>query len=57
MKDGKKKVVKKVLKHIKEDDKEFMKQIADDKNLKKSLLKERKKKESPAMERKEKRGK
>ena len=32
-----KKIVKKVLSHIKEDDKEFRKQIADDKKLVKML--------------------
>ena len=32
-----KKVVKKVLKHIKEDDKDFRKQIKDDVKLKKSI--------------------
>lgn len=37
MKNGKKKVVKKVLKHLKEDTKEFKEQIADDKKLSKSL--------------------
>lgn len=34
-----KKIVKKVLSHIKEDDKEFRKQIADDVKLKKSIKK------------------
>ncbi len=40
MKDGK---VKKVLKHIKSDTKEFKKQIAEDVDLKKALTKKKKK--------------
>jgi hypothetical protein len=34
-----KKIVKKVLSHIKEDDKEFRKQISDDKKLEKTIKK------------------
>lgn len=37
--DGKKKVVKKVLSHLKDDTKEFKEQIADDKKLSKQLKK------------------
>lgn len=40
MKDAK---IKKVLKHIKRDDKDFKKQIAEDMELKKSLTKKKKK--------------
>lgn len=36
---GKEKIVKKVISHIKEDDKEFRKQISDDKKLAKTLKK------------------
>lgn len=39
MKDGKKKIIKKVFKHLDRDDKEFVGQIKDDKSLKKSLKK------------------
>lgn len=38
------KVVKKILAHLKEDSKEFKKQLADDKKLKKELVKPKKKK-------------
>lgn len=39
MKNGKKKLAKKVLSHIKEDSKEFKKQLADDRKLAKKLKK------------------
>jgi len=41
---SKSKVVKKVLSHLKEDSKEFKKQLTDDKKLKKELVKPKKKK-------------